>query len=80
MVPVEIRWQQGGSKVYVTGSFTKWRKMIGLIPDSDNNGSFHVKLRLLPGTHRFRFIVDNELRVSDFLPTALIRWETSSIT
>lgn len=70
MVPVEIRWQQGGSKVYVTGSFTKWRKMIGLIPDSDNNGSFHVKLRLLPGTHRFRFIVDNELRVSDFLHTA----------
>ncbi|QHS73140.1 Sip2p [Saccharomyces paradoxus] len=70
MVPVEIKWQQGGSKVYVTGSFTKWRKMIGLIPDSNKNGSFHVKLRLLPGTHRFRFIVDNELRVSDFLPTA----------
>ncbi|CAI4061520.1 hypothetical protein SKDZ_07G0590 [Saccharomyces kudriavzevii ZP591] len=70
MVPVEIRWQQGGSKVYVTGSFTKWRKMIGLIPDANKNGLFHVKLRLLPGTHRFRFIVDNELRVSDFLPTA----------
>ncbi|CAI4061856.1 hypothetical protein N7582_001984 [Saccharomyces uvarum] len=70
MVPVEIRWQQGGSKVYVTGSFTKWRKMIGLVPDSDKSGSFHVKLRLLPGTHRFRFVVDNELRVSDFLPTA----------
>ncbi|EJS43841.1 sip2p [Saccharomyces arboricola H-6] len=70
MVPVEIRWQQGGSKVYVTGSFTKWRKMIGLLPDSNKSGSFHVKLRLLPGTHRFRFIVDNELRINDFLPTA----------
>ena len=70
MVPVEIKWQQGGSKVYVTGSFTKWRKMIGLIPDSKHSGAFHVKLRLLPGTHRFRFVVDNELRVSDFLPTA----------
>ncbi|CAI2009679.1 hypothetical protein SEUBUCD646_0G00750 [Saccharomyces eubayanus] len=70
MVPVEIKWQQGGSKVYVTGSFTKWRKMIGLLPDSDRSGSFHVKLRLLPGTHRFRFVVDNEIRVSDFLPTA----------
>ncbi|CAH01949.1 protein kinase subunit beta [Kluyveromyces lactis] len=70
MVPVEITWQQGGSKVYVTGSFTGWRKMIGLVPVTDKPGVFHIKLQLPPGTHRFRFIVDNELRFSDFLPTA----------
>ncbi|AET37457.1 Sip2p Ecym_1210 [Eremothecium cymbalariae DBVPG len=70
MVPVDITWQQGGTKVYVTGSFTGWRKMIGLVAAPNNPGLFHIKLQLPPGTHRFRFIVDNELRFSDFLPTA----------
>ncbi|EDO14358.1 hypothetical protein Kpol_195p2 [Vanderwaltozyma polyspora DSM 70294] len=70
MVPVDITWQQGGEKVYVTGSFTGWRKMIGLVPVPGQPGVLHVKLQLPPGTHKFRFIVDNELRFSDFLPTA----------
>lgn len=70
MVPVDITWQQGGNKVYVTGSFTGWRKMIGLVPMPDQPDILHVKLQLPPGTHRFRFIVDNELRFSDYLPTA----------
>lgn len=70
MVPVDIVWQQGGNKAYVTGSFTGWRKMIGLVPLPGKPGILHVKLQLPPGTHRFRFIVDNELRFSDYLPTA----------
>ena len=70
MVPVDIVWQQGGNKAYVTGSFTGWRKMIGLVPVPGKPGLLHVKLQLPPGTHRFRFIVDNELRFSDYLPTA----------
>lgn len=56
--------------MYVTGSFTGWRKMIGLVPVPGQPGLMHVKLQLPPGTHRFRFIVDNELRFSDYLPTA----------
>lgn len=67
-VPVDIKWVQGGEKVYVTGSFTGWRKMIGLVRQPDN--SFLITLGLPVGTHRFRFVVDNELRFSDFLPTA----------
>ncbi|EGV60899.1 galactose metabolism- protein [Yamadazyma tenuis] len=67
-VPVEIKWSQGGEKVYVTGSFTGWRKMIGLARQPDNN--FLITLGLPVGTHRFRFVIDNELRFSDYLPTA----------
>ncbi|CCK70421.1 Gal83p KNAG_0E01590 [Huiozyma naganishii CBS 8797] len=70
MVPVDIIWQQGGTKAYVTGSFTGWRKMIGLVPLPGKPSVLHVKLQLPPGTHKFRFIVDNELRFSDYLPTA----------
>ncbi|KAI5970600.1 GAL83 [Candida margitis] len=67
-VPVDIQWVQRGEKVYVTGSFTGWRKMIGLVKQPD--GNFVITLGLPVGTHRFRFVVDNELRFSDFLPTA----------
>lgn len=68
-VPVDIKWVQGGEKVYVTGSFTGWRKMIGLQKQEDEK-LYLVTLGLPVGTHRFRFVVDNELRFSDFLPTA----------
>lgn len=67
-VPVDIRWVQGGEKVYVTGSFTGWRKMIGLIKQPD--GNYLITLGLPVGTHRFRFVIDNELRFSDYLPSA----------
>lgn len=70
MVPVDIVWEQGGEKVYVTGSFTGWTKMIGLLPIPNKPGILHVRLKLPPGVHRFRFVVNNELRYSDFLPTA----------
>ena len=62
------RW----SKVYVTGSFTGWRKMIGLVKQPDDN--FMITLGLPVGTHRFRFVVDNELRFSDFYLQPQIKW------
>jgi len=67
-IPFEIVWVQGGENVFITGSFTGWRKMIKLTKES--NEKFSIKLKLPVGTHRFRFIVDNELRFSDYLPTA----------
>ncbi|AOW05390.1 5'-AMP-activated protein kinase beta subunit, interation domain-domain-containing protein [Yarrowia lipolytica] len=69
-IPLEIKWTQGGSKVYVTGTFTGWRKMVALTPDPNKKGVFSTTLHLPPGTHRLRFVVDNELRCSDYLPTA----------
>lgn len=67
-VPIRLRWVQSGNRVYVTGSFTGWRKMIGLAKQGEND--FLLILGLPAGTHRFRFVVDNELRFSDYLPTA----------
>lgn len=67
-VPIKLRWVQSGNRVYVAGSFTGWRKMIGLTKQGEND--FLLILGLPAGTHRFRFVVDNELRFSDYLPTA----------
>lgn len=69
-IPLVIKWTQGGSKVYVTGTFTGWRKMVALTADPNKPGTFSTTLHLPPGTHRLRFVVDNELRCSDYLPTA----------
>ncbi|KAK9455261.1 5'-AMP-activated protein kinase beta subunit, interation domain-containing protein [Dipodascopsis uninucleata] len=66
-VPTLISWIHGGRKVYVTGTFTGWRKMIKL---NRNGNEFSTVVNLPPGTHRIRFVVDNELRCSDALPTA----------
>ncbi|KAK9462849.1 5'-AMP-activated protein kinase beta subunit, interation domain-containing protein [Lipomyces oligophaga] len=66
-VPTVISWVHGGKKVYVTGTFTGWRKMIKL---TRNGNDFSTVINLPPGTHRIRFVVDNELRCSDALPTA----------
>ncbi|KAK9476144.1 5'-AMP-activated protein kinase beta subunit, interation domain-containing protein [Lipomyces japonicus] len=66
-IPTLISWIHGGKKVYVTGTFTGWRKMIKL---SRNGDEFSTVVNLPPGTHRIRFVVDNELRCSDALPTA----------
>lgn len=68
IIPVDIRWIQGGEKVFITGSFTRWQKMIEMSKQNDNN--FFITLGLPVGMHRFRFVVDNELRFSDFLSTA----------
>lgn len=43
--------------------------MIGLQKQEEEK-TYLVTLGLPVGTHRFRFVVDNELRFSDFLPTA----------
>ncbi|CCH44209.1 hypothetical protein BN7_3768 [Wickerhamomyces ciferrii] len=69
-VPFEIEWVQGGENVFITGSFTGWRKMIKLTKDDPNSNRFSITLKLPIGTHRFRFVVDNELQFSDHLPTA----------
>jgi len=68
LVETAIEWREGGSNVFVTGSFTGWRQMIPLRRFEDN--VFVVVLKLAPGTHRLRFVVDGELRCSNYMDTA----------
>ncbi|QPG77103.1 hypothetical protein FOA43_004506 [Brettanomyces nanus] len=70
LVPTIFKWTEGGSKVFVMGTFTGWRKMIALNGPSPTDGSFSVQIALPPGMHRFKFVVDNEVKCSNFIPTA----------
>ncbi|WEW61941.1 galactose metabolism- protein [Emydomyces testavorans] len=66
-----IEWKGGGEKVYVTGSFVNWARKFKLHKSDDDNGVFLITLKLRPGTHHLKFIVDGVMRTSDNLPTAV---------
>lgn len=70
LIPTVFKWTEGGERVFVMGTFTGWRKMIALNGPNPKDGSFQVQIALPPGTHRFKFVVDNEVKCSNFIPTA----------
>ncbi|OZJ05599.1 hypothetical protein BZG36_01484 [Bifiguratus adelaidae] len=65
--PTIITWTQGGNNVYVTGTFNGWKQKIRL---NKSTHDFTTILDLPPGTHRLKFIVDDEWKCSNELETA----------
>ncbi|KAI8351494.1 5'-AMP-activated protein kinase beta subunit, interation domain-containing protein [Choanephora cucurbitarum] len=66
-VPTIITWSQGGHQVYVTGTFNGWKHKIKLIKSTHD---FSAIIELPPGTHRLKFIVDDEWKCSNEMETA----------
>ncbi|PKI82653.1 hypothetical protein MVES_003466 [Malassezia vespertilionis] len=67
---VNLMWRGKGKHVYVTGTFAdEWRSKIPLRQLRPNT-PFIGTLYLPPGTHRFKFIVDDRWRVSRDMNTA----------
>ncbi|BFZ57197.1 galactose metabolism-related protein [Savitreella phatthalungensis] len=69
-VDVDIHWTGKAEHVYVTGSFTRWRKKVQLSAIAGLSENFSVTLSLPPGTHRLKFDVDGQWRLSDDLAVA----------
>ncbi|KAI7903382.1 uncharacterized protein BX663DRAFT_434145, partial [Cokeromyces recurvatus] len=66
-IPTIITWTQGGNNVYVTGTFNGWKHKIKLVKSTHD---FSAVLELPPGTHRLKFIVDDEWKCSNDMETA----------
>ncbi|KAI9484391.1 hypothetical protein BDB00DRAFT_894066, partial [Zychaea mexicana] len=66
-VPTIINWSQGGQSVYVTGTFNGWKHKIKLVKSTQD---FATVLELPSGTHRLKFIVDDEWKCSNEMETA----------
>ncbi|ORZ15899.1 hypothetical protein BCR42DRAFT_328104, partial [Absidia repens] len=62
-----ITWSQGGNNVYVTGTFNGWKRKLKLVKSTHD---FNAVLDLPLGTHRLKFIVDDEWKCSNDLETA----------
>jgi len=72
--PVEFTWQPRDAKsVHVAGGFNDWK------PDAaplqhDRHGIWRTELRLPPGRHEFKFIVDGVWYCDPSRPVDPIQW------
>lgn len=74
LIPVEIKWvnanKENIQKIAIIGSFTNWRDMIRLRESKEYANEFTVTVKLPLGVHKFLYVINNEYRISDQLPTA----------
>ncbi|KAK6455440.1 Sip1p-Gal83p family protein [Scheffersomyces xylosifermentans] len=75
LIPVEIKWVNTNkdfviSKISIIGSFSNWRDSIALSQSPFHPNEYITTLNLPLGVHKLLYIINNEYRVSDQLPTA----------
>lgn len=72
-VPTLIEWEGPGERVYVTGTFAGWNRKYKLHRNgpSKKKDVLSAYVSVTPGTHHLTFLVDNDMRTSDKLPTAV---------
>ncbi|KAG4176764.1 hypothetical protein ERO13_A11G265800v2 [Gossypium hirsutum] len=68
LVPMRFIWPYGGSRVFLTGSFTRWSEHIPMSPMEGCPTVFQVICSLSPGYHQFKFFVDGEWRHDERQP------------
>lgn len=73
-IPVEIKWvnttRENIEKIAIIGSFSNWRDVIRLKPSADHSNEYVTTIKLPLGVHKLLYIINNEYRVSEQLPTA----------
>lgn len=74
LIPIEIKWvntnKEQINKISIIGSFSNWRDVIKLSPLVNHPGEYVTTINLPLGVHKLLYIINNEYRVSDQLPTA----------
>lgn len=72
-VPTLIEWEGPGDRVYVTGTFAGWNRKFRLHRNgpSKKKNVLSAIVNIAPGTHHLSFLVDNDMKTSDKLPTAV---------
>ncbi|KAI8950763.1 5'-AMP-activated protein kinase beta subunit, interation domain-containing protein [Xylaria longipes] len=70
-LPTRITWLRGGQKVYVTGTPFQWGRKQRLLPAKGEEGVLETTIRVFPGTHHIKFLVDGTMQTSPDLPTTV---------
>ncbi|TYH46845.1 hypothetical protein E1A91_D11G351400v1 [Gossypium mustelinum] len=68
LIPMRFVWPYGGSRVFISGSFTRWSEHIPMSLMEGCPTVFQVICSLSPGYHQFKFFVDNEWRHDEHQP------------
>ena len=63
-----------GSQVFVAGTFNNWDPTQSPLKSNSNNSHFKATLRLPPGTHEYKFVVNGvwtaDPKCADWVPNA----------
>lgn len=74
LVPVRIKWvnqtMESINKVSIIGSFSNWRDVIKLKRSTHHPNEYLTTVKLPLGVHKLLYVVNNEYRVLELLPTA----------
>ncbi|WPK26684.1 hypothetical protein PUMCH_004044 [Australozyma saopauloensis] len=74
LIPVKIKWvnqtRENIVKVSIIGSFSNWRDVIKLKRSLHNPNEYLTTVKLPLGVHKLLYVVNNEYRVLELLPTA----------
>lgn len=74
LVPVRIKWvnqtRENIAKVSIIGSFLNWRDVIKLKRSQHHANEYLTTVKLPLGVHKLLYVVNNEYRVLELLPTA----------
>ena len=65
-IPITFEWDNGGSNVYVTGSFCNWKQFFLMKKSED--GKYILNLNLPRGNYQYKFKVDNEWKYNEKYP------------
>ncbi|KAJ4839918.1 AMP-activated serine/threonine-protein kinase regulatory subunit [Turnera subulata] len=68
VVPMCFVWPYGGSRVYLSGSFTRWTDPIPMSPVEGCPTVFQVMCNITPGYHQYKFYVDGQWRHDERQP------------
>ncbi|XP_020576886.1 sucrose nonfermenting 4-like protein isoform X1 [Phalaenopsis equestris] len=69
LFPKTFVWRYGGSRVLVTGTFTRWADHVPMSPVEGCPTLFQATCRLAPGMHQYKFCVDGEWRHDEHEPS-----------
>lgn len=71
-LPTVFFWDQGGSKVNLSGDFTSWKNEYKMTYNKKEN-NFSIMLFLNKGVYQFRFLVDGKWKVSERYNTIITK-------
>jgi 1,4-alpha-glucan branching enzyme len=63
---------EAGREVFVAGTFNGWSPTANPLKDNPDSGHFKAEVRVPPGTHEYKFVVDGlwvaDPKCSDWIP------------
>lgn len=78
-VPTAFKWSHGGERVFVTGGFNNWQGKIAMHRNEDNPKEFVLVIDIPPGSHQYKFIVDEEWQLNPDSPKVICNGVTNNV-